>query len=61
MPDKLAQLRKLLGNGYSVVHVDSDDVCVETRLQRGSQFVTVRLHRSDAQRLLFDHDLRRYR
>ena len=58
MPDKLAQLRTLILEGYSVVGIDSNEDYVLTTLRRGAQTVTVRLHRSDAEKLLFSDPLR---
>lgn len=61
MPDKLAQLRNLILAGYTVTSIDSDHDCVVARLERAGQFAVVRLHRSDAQRLLFEDQLSQYR
>lgn len=58
MADKLAQLQRLMEEGYEMVAVDSDDDCVEATLRRGARVAVVRLHRSDAERLLFAHPAR---
>lgn len=52
MHDKLAQLRRLLADGYTIEDIDSDEGVVEATLTRRGRRATVRLYPSDAERLL---------
>lgn len=61
MQDNLDQLRTLLGAGYSLQSIESDAGYVEATFSRFGHSAKVRLHRSDAQRILFGCSLKRTR
>lgn len=61
MADKLAELQRLMLQGYSLVAVDSDQESVVARLRLGHRETIVRLRRADAERLLLGNSLRAYR
>lgn len=58
MAYKLAELRRLLDEGYSLEEVESDNGWVEARFRRGSLLKVIRFLPSEAEALLLKGPLR---
>lgn len=53
MQDKLATLRRLMREGYELEDIESEEGRIDATFRRAGRRTTVRLFRSDAERLLF--------
>lgn len=52
MDDKVTRLRKLLRDGWNIVHMDSEEGYLEATLQRGAQVLRMRFGAAEAARII---------